>query len=297
MKTKVLIGEYAGMIDDAAVYAQYCIDCDKAEADALFDALHGGKAKRPTKDETRKARLALKRETGKEPTCDEVERRVMQDRANANKPPVPNVEMGKCLSLAIAMKEGNNADPFDKEWERLIDTLDMDGGLPDRVRDAIGRRHGEFVAAFSSGDWLAVKESAESLSACLRAAASAAGKSRGRLTNDERDELLAQAAADAKAVRRDTDRRRNNARRTGRKNQRNGEKNGNGRKTDPKEKNQLMTEVRQMMSKGNTQANACRLVSESKRHLKADGKTPLVNKRTLENWMSEAKRRSKPKRP
>ena len=78
----------------------------------------------------------------------------------------------------------------------------------------------------------------------------------------------------------------------GRDSQRKAAKNGNGRKTDTKLKNQIMTEVRQTMKRcNNSQSNACQIVAE--KHLKADGKTPIYNKRTIENWMSKAAEKTK----
>ena len=88
-------------------------------------------------------------------------------------------------------------------------------------------------------------------------------------------------------------RKKSNRKKVGRENQRNGEKNDNGRKTDEKLKNQIMTEVRQTMKKNKcSQSSACRIVCE--KHLKADDKTPIFSKRTIENWMSRANRRKKP---
>ena len=59
-------------------------------------------------------------------------------------------------------------------------------------------------------------------------------------------------------------------------------------------RNQLMTEVRQMMksSPSMTQSAACLNIAQ--KHLDASGK-PLVSKRTLENWMSAAKTKRKRK--
>ena len=97
----------------------------------------------------------------------------------------------------------------------------------------------------------------------------------------------AKARKAAEWTKQELERKKKNAQKTGRKNQRNGEKNGNGRKTDAALKNQIMTEVRQTMRKNNcTQSNACKIVAN--KHLKANGKTPIFSKRTIENWMSEA---------
>ena len=90
------------------------------------------------------------------------------------------------------------------------------------------------------------------------------------------------------------ERKKKNAQKTGRKNQRNGEKNDNGRKTDAKLKNQIMTEVRQTVKNNHcSQSNACQIVAN--KHLKADGKTPIFSKRTIENWMSAATAKKKAK--
>jgi len=98
-------------------------------------------------------------------------------------------------------------------------------------------------------------------------------------------------AADAKNAavwtKQELERKKRNAQKTGRKNQHTGEKNGNGRKTDTRLRNQIMTEVQQTMKKNKcTQSNACQIVAN--KHLKADGKTPIFSKRTIENWMSTA---------
>lgn len=97
----------------------------------------------------------------------------------------------------------------------------------------------------------------------------------------------AKARKAAEWTKQELERKKKNAKKTGRKNQRNGEKNGNGRKTDARLKNQIMTEVRQTMRKNNcTQSNACEIVAN--KHLKAIEKTPIFSKRTFENWMSAA---------
>ena len=173
MNTENAISEYAAKIDGVAAYAKWQRDCAKAEADALFDALHGGTAKHPTNEESEKARCELERETGKPPTSDEVKRRIVQDRAESNKPPKPNVETGVIMPLVCAMESTNNADPFDAEWKSLLGVLDM-SGLPDRVYNGIARNHQEFVAACASGDWQSVQESAERLAAYLHNATNAA---------------------------------------------------------------------------------------------------------------------------
>jgi hypothetical protein len=106
----------------------------------------------------------------------------------------------------------------------------------------------------------------------------------------------AETRKNAAWLRQDRERRIREGQKRGRDNQRKGEKNGNGRKTDPKLKNQIKTEVRQKIKKNpmlSTSA-ACSIVA--RRHLKADGKTPIFSKRTIENWMSEAKKR-KAKKP
>lgn len=106
----------------------------------------------------------------------------------------------------------------------------------------------------------------------------------------------AETRKNAAWLRQDRERRIREAEKRGRDNQRKGEKNGNGRKTDPRLKNQIKTEVRQ--TKENNPAfstsDACAVVA--RKHLKADGKTPIFSKRTIENWMSEAKKR-KAKKP
>ena len=173
MNTENAISEYAAKIDGVAAYAKWQRDCAKAEADALFDALHGGTAKHPTNEESEKARCELERETGKPPTSDEVKRRIVQDRAESNKPPKPNVETGVIMPLVCAMESTNNADPFDAEWKSLLGVLDM-SGLPDRVYNGIVRNHQEFVADCASGDWQSVQESAERLAAYLHNATNAA---------------------------------------------------------------------------------------------------------------------------
>ena len=78
----------------------------------------------------------------------------------------------------------------------------------------------------------------------------------------------------------------------GRANQRKCVKGDNWHKTDAKLRNQIMTEVRQTTEKNKcSQSNACEIVS--KKHLKADGKTPIFSKRTIENWMSAANTKKK----
>ena len=78
----------------------------------------------------------------------------------------------------------------------------------------------------------------------------------------------------------------------GRANQRKCVKGDNGHKTDAKLRNQIMTEVRQTTEKNKcSQSNACEIVS--KKHLKADGKTSIFSKRTIENWMSAANTKKK----
>ncbi len=53
-----------------------------------------------------------------------------------------------------------------------------------------------------------------------------------------------------------------------------------------------MTEVRQTMTQNKCkQSPACRIVAN--KHLKADGKTPIYSKRTIENWICAAKAKKK----
>ena len=109
----------------------------------------------------------------------------------------------------------------------------------------------------------------------------------------EQAEQLAATNENTEWLKSEEARKKSNREKVGRENQRNGEKNDNGRKTDEKLKNQIMTEVRQTMKKNKcSQSSACRIVCE--KHLKADGKTPIFSKRTIENWMSRANRRKKP---
>lgn len=119
-----------------------------------------------------------------------------------------------------------------------------------------------------------------------------------RLKNMEADNTAtainaAEARKDAAWLRKDRERRIREGQKRGRDNQRKGEKNGNGRKTDPKLKNQIKTEVRQ--TKENNPAfstsDACAVVA--RKHLKVDGKTPIYSKRTIENWMSNANAKTK----
>lgn len=109
----------------------------------------------------------------------------------------------------------------------------------------------------------------------------------------EQAEQLAATNANSEWLKSEEQRKKSKREKTGRKNQRDGEKNDNGRKTDEKRKNQIMTEVRQTMKKNKcSQSSACRIVCE--KHLKADDKTPIFSRRTIENWMSRANRRKKP---
>lgn len=109
----------------------------------------------------------------------------------------------------------------------------------------------------------------------------------------EQAEQLAATNENTEWLKSEEARKKSNREKVGRENQRNGEKNDNGRKTDEKLKNQIMTEMRQTMKKNKcSQSSACRIVCE--KHLKADGKTPIFSKRTIENWMSRANRRKKP---
>ena len=108
----------------------------------------------------------------------------------------------------------------------------------------------------------------------------------------EQAEQLADAQKAAGWTKQELERKKKNAEKTGRKNQRKGEKNGNGRKTDARLKNQIMTEVQQTMRRNKCkQSPACRIVAN--KHLKADGKTPIFSKRTIENWMCAAKAKKK----
>lgn len=108
----------------------------------------------------------------------------------------------------------------------------------------------------------------------------------------EQAEQLADAKKDAEWTKQELERKKKNAKKTGRKNQRNGEKNGNGRKTDARLKNQIMTEVQQTMMNNKCKAStACQIVAN--KHLKADGKTPIYSKRTIENWICAAKAKKK----
>lgn len=296
MDLKDATGEYAALIGDAAALAKYFLDCDEAWNNALFDALHGGKEKRPTQAEIEEARRELKRETGESPAEDEVMMRVVKDRAKAARPREPRVEANVSLTLECAIGNENGIDPFEENWRRLSDALDM-SDCPDRVRDGIERRHGEFVAACASGGWREIWKCAERFAAYLLEAANAAErKSRDGYTDADRKrgEEIYKTTTDLK---KEQERKSKISRKRGRANQRKGEMNGNGRKTDPRLQNQIMTEVRQTMRDCPhlSQSAACRNVAL--KHLKADGKTPIISKRTIENWMSEAngKRRAKKK--
>jgi len=122
--------------------------------------------------------------------------------------------------------------------------------------------------------------------ALLRAAAGDAEIAAGESTS---------AKKAAEWTRRELERRKKNSQKTGRKNQRNGEKNDNGRKTDKKLKNQIITEVRQVMERNKcSQSAACRIVSI--KHLKDDG-TPIYAKRRIENWVSAANTKNMAKKP
>lgn len=257
MDLKDAVSEYATLLIDVADFARYNLDCDTARDAAVSDQLHGGEEKRPTQ--------------------------AAKDRARASEPPMPHGDMN--IELALLCAVGGEHDPFKENWRRL----------PKRMRDDFKEEHEEFVAACASGDWREVETCAECLTTDLLEAANAAErKSRDGYTEADRkrDEKSHEAALySARELKRKSD----NARKTGRANQRKGEKNGNGRKTDPRLKNQIMTEVRQTM-RGNPhflQSDACRIVSL--KHLKADGKTPIFSKRTIENWMSEANGKSKAK--
>ena len=253
MDLKDAVSEYATLLIDVADFARYNLDCDTARDDALFDQLHGDEEKRPTQ--------------------------AAKDRARASEPPMPHGDMN--IELALLCAVGGEHDPFENVWSRL----------PDRVRDGIERRHGEFVAACASGDWRKVETCAECLTTDLLEMANADEQ------KDADRKLIVEMHEAALYSARELKRKSDNARKTGRANQRKGEMNGNGRKTDPRLKNQIMTEVRQTM-RGNPrflQSDACRIVSL--KHLKADGKTPIFSKRTIENWMSKANGKRRAKKP
>ena len=60
-KERVALAEYAALMGRVAEYCAYERECEATERAAQFDALHGGKEKRPTKSELEKARRELKR--------------------------------------------------------------------------------------------------------------------------------------------------------------------------------------------------------------------------------------------
>lgn len=97
----------------------------------------------------------------------------------------------------------------------------------------------------------------------------------------------------AEWLKNEEERKKRKRKKTGRESQRKGEKDGNGRKSDMMLKNQIMTEVRQVMKKNHcSQSTACQIVSM--KHLQDDNKTPIFSKRTIENWMSKANSKKKP---
>ena len=158
MSMKDAVGEYAALMADVATLAKYNLDCDTARDaardDAVFDQLHGDKEKRPTQA------------------------------AEDNEPPMPRVDMN--IELALLCAAGGEYDPFEKDWDRLSDELDK-SDCTNPERDGIERRHGEFVAACSSGNWHKVEQCAKRLAAYLLEAANAAErKSRDGYTEADR---------------------------------------------------------------------------------------------------------------
>ena len=188
MDLKDAVSEYATLLIDVADFARYNLDCDTARDAAVSDQLHGGEEKRPTQ--------------------------AAKDRARASEPPMPHGDMN--IELALLCAVGGEHDPFEEVWSRL----------PDRVRDGIERRHGEFVAACASGDWRKVETCAECLTTDLLEMANADEQ------KDADRKLIVEMHEGVTYLVREQKRKSDKARKTGRANQRKGEKNGNGRMRD-----------------------------------------------------------------
>lgn len=148
-KERVALAEYAALMGRIAEYCAYERGCEAAEQAAQFDALHGGKEKRPNKAELVRAERELAQ--AGEPADDyNVKRRVIRNRAEAAKPSAPSSDV-QAIGQLLAMAQVLGGDPFPKEWQELHDEL-VNSDLPDRVCAEIERRHGDFVALFPCAD-------------------------------------------------------------------------------------------------------------------------------------------------
>ena len=148
-KKPTALAEYAALMVRVAEYCAYERKCEAATRAAEFDALHGGKEKRPSKAELARARRELAQ--AGEPEDDyKVKRRVMIDRAEAAKPSAPPPDV-LSIGQPLAMAQVFGGDPFPVEWERLHGEL-VTGDLSDRVCAEIKRRHDKFAALFPCAD-------------------------------------------------------------------------------------------------------------------------------------------------
>ena len=165
-KKPTALAEYAALMGRVAEYCAYERGCEAATQAARFDALHGGKEKRPSKAELARARRELAQ--AGEPVDDyNVNRRVVIDRAETAKPSAPTPDV-LSIGQPLAMAQVFGDDPFPTEWQELHDELVL-GELPDRVCAEIERRHGELVALFPCADHDGgrIEEAARSFNAFL----------------------------------------------------------------------------------------------------------------------------------
>ena len=169
-KKPVALAEYAALMGRVAEHLAYERECKAAEDTALFDALHGGKEKRPSKAELEKAKRELL-EAGEPVDDDHVMRRVMIDRAEAAKPSAPSPGVSS-IGQPLAFAQVFGGDPFPKEWEELHNEL-VTADLSDRVCAEIERRHSELVALFPCADSGAdaIEDAAQSFKGFLEAVA------------------------------------------------------------------------------------------------------------------------------
>ena len=186
----VALAEYAALMGRVAEYLAYERECQAAEQAALFDALHGGKEKRPSKAELKKAKSELAQ--AGEPVDDfNVNRQVMKDRAEAAKPSSPAPEI-LTVGPLLGWAQVNGGDPFPKEWKRLRQELST-AEVPKSVRDEIETQHDEFVALISCNyyDPAAIADAAQSFKCYLEDIAkppttpTPAGYTRNGISQDE----------------------------------------------------------------------------------------------------------------
>lgn len=187
-----VLAEYAALMGRVAEYLAYERECIAAEQAAQFDALHGGKEKRPSKAELKKAKHELAQ--AEEPIDEyNVNRQVVKDRAEAAKPSAPPPDI-LSLGQPLALAQVGGGDPFPKEWERLRGELVDNSDLTDRVCAEIERRHSELVALISGddNDAATIADAAQSFKCYLEGIAKPPRKSPQHPTDQRAIDILAE---------------------------------------------------------------------------------------------------------